>query len=151
MLLEMRRETKRNFLVSTEILGLLSIFKECQTSAHFETLNSEGLSKCQGMWGSLSRWGWDLGLSLWTTHNIQTSLYIVRWKMSLHSSHCKEIQLSFESGNFSIHCTWGSKFRVLFTYRLLRELSSWGACGKLAYLFNRILGITSLLEMIWGT
>ena len=25
-----------------------------------------------------------------------------------------------------------------------------GACGKVAYLFNRILGISSLLEMIWG-
>ena len=23
-------------------------------------------------------------------------------------------------------------------------------CGKVAYLFNRILGISSLLEMIWG-
>ena len=25
-----------------------------------------------------------------------------------------------------------------------------GACGKVAYLFNRILGINSLLETIWG-
>ena len=24
------------------------------------------------------------------------------------------------------------------------------SCGKVGYLFNRILGITSLLEMIWG-
>ena len=48
---------------------------------------------------------WDIGFSLGTAQNIQTSLYIVRRKTSLHSSHCKEIRLSFESGNLSIHCT----------------------------------------------
>ena len=39
---------------------------------------------------------------------------------------------------------------VPFTYLLLREGSSRGACLKLAYLFNRILRISSLLETIWG-
>ena len=34
---------------------------------------------------------WDIGFSLGTAQNIQTSLYIVRRKTSLHSSHCKEI------------------------------------------------------------
>ena len=48
---------------------------------------------------------WDIGFSLGTPQNIQTSLYIVRRKTSLHSSHCKEIQLSFDSGNLGIHCT----------------------------------------------
>ena len=47
----------------------------------------------------------DIGFSLGTTQNIQTSLYIVRRKTSLHSSHCKEIRLSFDSGNLGIHCT----------------------------------------------
>ena len=47
---------------------------------------------------------WDIGFSLGTPQNIQTSLYIVRRKTSLHSSHCKEIQLSFDSGNLGIHC-----------------------------------------------
>ena len=32
----------------------------------------------------------------------------------------------------------------------MREGSSSGACLKLALLFNRILGIGSLLETIWG-
>ena len=68
--------------------------------------------------------------------------------MSLHSSHCKEIQLSFEYGNLSIHSISGSKLRVPLTYLLLRERSSWGAFGKLAYLFNRILGISSPLQTI---
>ena len=48
---------------------------------------------------------WDIGFSLGTAQNIQTSLYIVRRKMSQHSSHCKEIRLSFDSGNLGIHCT----------------------------------------------
>ena len=48
---------------------------------------------------------WDIVFSLGTAQNIQTSLYIVRRKTSLHSSHCKEIRLSFDSGNLGIHCT----------------------------------------------
>ena len=49
MLLEVRVETKRPFLVSTRILGFLSIFKKCQASAPFEAVNSVILSRCQGM------------------------------------------------------------------------------------------------------
>ena len=48
-LLEVRWETKRPFLVSTELLGFLSIFKKSKASAPFEPLNSMGLSRCQGM------------------------------------------------------------------------------------------------------
>ena len=48
---------------------------------------------------------WDIVFSLGTARNIQTSLYIVRRKTSLHSSPCKEIRLSFDSGNLGIHCT----------------------------------------------
>ena len=48
-LLEVRAETKHPFLVSTEILGFLSVFKKSQDSATFEALNSVGLSRCQGM------------------------------------------------------------------------------------------------------
>ena len=48
---------------------------------------------------------WDIRFSLGTVQNIQTSLCIVRRKTSLHSSHCKEIRLSFDSGNLGIHCT----------------------------------------------
>ena len=49
MLWEVRWETKRNFLVYTEILGFLSIFKKRQTLAPFEALNSVGLSSGQGV------------------------------------------------------------------------------------------------------
>ena len=47
--LEVRWETKCPFLVSTEILGLISIFRKSQSLAPFEALNSVGLSRCQGM------------------------------------------------------------------------------------------------------
>ena len=47
---------------------------------------------------------WDIGFSLGTAQSIQRSLYIVRRKRSLHSSHCKVIRLSFNSGNLGIHC-----------------------------------------------
>ena len=99
--------------------------------------------------GTLSRWGRHLGLSLDYPKWIHTSLYLVRWKTSRHSSHCRVIRPSLESGHLSIRSTWGSKLRDPLTYVLLREGSSWGACGKLAYFFNRILGIRSFLEMIW--
>ena len=49
MLREVRWETKRPFLVSTEILGFLSIFKKSQDLAPFEALNSVGFLQCQGM------------------------------------------------------------------------------------------------------
>ena len=46
---EMRWETKHPFIVSTEILGLLSIFKKNQAFSPSEALNSEGFSRCQVM------------------------------------------------------------------------------------------------------
>ena len=49
MLLDVRWETKRPFLVYTEILGFLSIFKKSRASAPFEALNSVDLSSWQGM------------------------------------------------------------------------------------------------------
>ena len=48
-LLEGRWETEGPFLVSTDILGFLSIFKKSQSSSAFETLNSTSLWRCQGM------------------------------------------------------------------------------------------------------
>ena len=98
---------------------------------------------------TLSRWGGHLGLSLDSPQGIHTSPFLVWWMTSLRSSHCREIRHSSESGHLSIHSTWGSKLTDPLTYLLLREGYSWCACGKLAYLFNRILGTRSLLEMIW--
>ena len=54
-LMQVSWETKCPFLVSTVILGFLSIFKKSQASSAFEALNSTSLSRCQGMLGPLSR------------------------------------------------------------------------------------------------
>ena len=46
-LLEVRQETKAQFLVGTVIFGFLSIFKKSQASSPFEALNSVCLSRYQ--------------------------------------------------------------------------------------------------------
>ena len=66
--------------------------------------------------------------------------------MSLHLSHCREIRPAFESGCLGVHSTWGRKHRIPLTYLLLREGSSWGACGNLAYLFSQRQGIILILR-----
>ena len=45
--LEARLETLFPFLVATEILGFLSVFKRSQASSPFEALNTACLSRCQ--------------------------------------------------------------------------------------------------------
>ena len=93
------------------------------------------------IWGPLSRRRWELWLSLGSPQGIQTSLHLVRWKMSLHLRHCRESCPSFESGQLGVHYTWGRKHRVTLTYQFLREGSSWGPCGMLADLFSLRQGI----------
>ena len=46
-LLEVRQETKVQFLVGPVILGFLSIFNKRQALSPFESLNSMCLSRCQ--------------------------------------------------------------------------------------------------------
>ena len=93
------------------------------------------------MWGPLFRRGGGLWLSIESPQGIRSSLHHVRWNMSPHWSHCRETRPSFESGHLGVHSTWGRKHRVFLTYRFLREGSSWGACGKLAYLLSWIKGM----------
>ena len=93
------------------------------------------------MWGPLSRRGGELWLSLASPQGFQLSPHLVRWKMSPFLSHCKETWPSFESGHLGVNSTWGRIHRVPLTYLFLREGSSWGAYGKLAYLFSRRPGI----------
>ena len=94
----MRWETKHPFLVSTEILGFLSIFKKRQASSPYEILNSVGFSRCYRDVRPLSRWGEQLLLSLVSPQGIQTCLHLVRWKTCLNLSHCRKISPSFKSG-----------------------------------------------------
>ena len=45
--LEVKLETEVHFLVSTVILGFLSVFKKSKVTLPFEALNSVCLSRCQ--------------------------------------------------------------------------------------------------------
>ena len=47
MILEVRQETEFHFLVGTELLGLISIFKKSQVSSPYQALNSVCLSRVQ--------------------------------------------------------------------------------------------------------
>ena len=47
MLVEVRRETKRPFLLGTEILGFLSVFNKSQALSRLGALNGFCLSRCQ--------------------------------------------------------------------------------------------------------
>ena len=143
----MRWETKRPFLLSTEILGFLSLLKKRHALAPFEALISVRLSRCQGMCGPLSRWSGHLRFSLGSPQGIQTCLYLVRWKTTLNLSHCREIVPSFESGPLGFHSTWDRKHRVPLTSLLLSENSSC-ACGKFAKIISQRQGISSHLWTI---
>ena len=60
----------------------LGLFRNTELRAHLE-VSSDVRTPVQMRW--------DIGFSLGTAQNIQTSLCIVRRKTRLHSSHCKEI------------------------------------------------------------
>ena len=63
---------------------------------------------------------------------------------------CREIWTSFYSGHIGVHFAWSIKHRFPLPYIFLRENSSWGAFGKMAYLFIRIQEISSHHQKIWG-
>ena len=98
-LLEVSREAKRPLLVGTVILVFLSIFNKCQASSPFEALNSAQLSKSQmDVRPSVQKMLSTMAF-LGSPQGIQTSLHLVRCKMSLRLRHCRESRPSFESGH----------------------------------------------------
>ena len=60
----------------------------------------------------------------------------------------REIWTSFSSGHLGVLFALRIKHRVPNTYIFLRENSSWGACGKMAYVFSGRQGISSHLQII---
>ena len=105
MLLEVRQKTEVHFVVCRVILGFLSIFKKSQESSPFEALNSECLSRCQGVVRPPVQKRQRHTVSLGSPQGIQTCLHLVRYKMTLNLSNCREIQPSFESGPLGVHST----------------------------------------------
>ena len=86
-------------------IGIPINFQEESGIGLFRNTELRGLLEVSGDVKPPVQMRWDIGFSLGTEQNVQTSLYIVRRKTSLHSSHCKEIRLSFDSGNLGINCT----------------------------------------------
>ena len=150
MHLELKQETEVHFLVGEVILGFLSIFKKSQASSHLKHWILCASRGVKGMWFPLSRWPGYLRDSLESPKGNQTFLHHVIWKTRLNLSHFMEIRLSFESRPLMVHSTWDRKHSVPLTYLLLKENSTWGACGKVAHLFSQKQGIRSHLETIWG-
>ena len=148
--MEVKQETEFHFLVGTVILGFLSIFKKSNSSPPFEALNSVCLSRCQS----------DMTPPAQMRQKL-TAFSRVSTGDSDNPSSCDmkhEPKFKPMQGNpafiwvrpLTVHSTWDRKISVPLTYLLLRENSTWGACGKLAHLFGQRQGISSHLEMICG-
>ena len=146
----MRWETKRFFIVSTEICGFLSIFKKSQASA--PSLNIE-------LCGPLE-----------VSRDVRPPVEM-RLGPRAFSRDCTEdsdIPLSCESkdepafkplqGNPTLFRVRESRYPLHVTPQIQGPSHILIAEGRLllrwlwegAYLFNTILGISSLLEKIWG-
>ena len=141
MLLEVKWEFRSLFLFDTVILGYLTILKNCQESSTFEAVKSACLSRCQRDVRLLfeMRWRSKAFCRVFSGDSDILSSCDMNSEQALRL--CSEIWPSFESGHLGVHFAWSIKHRVPLTYIFLRENSSWGACGKLAYLFSRRQGI----------
>ena len=148
--LEVKQETEVHFLVETVILGFLSVFKKSKASLPFEALNSECLSRCQSdMIPPVQKRRRHTAFS-----RVSTGDSDIRSCCDIkHKPKFKPLQRNlafFWVGPLAVHSTWDRKHRVPLTYLLLRENSTWGACGKLAHLFGQRQGSSSHLETICG-
>ena len=148
--LEVKQETEFHFLVGTVILGFLSIFKKSKASSPLEALNSVCLSRCQT----------DVIPPIQMTRRPTAFSRVSTGDSDIPSSCDMKHEPKFKplQGNLSffwvkslaVHSTWDRNHRVPLTYLLLRENSTWAACGKQAHLFSQRQGISSHLETICG-
>ena len=99
MLLEVRQETEFHFVVGTVILEFLSILKKSQASSPYEASNSVCLPRCQRDVRHAVQMSGHLRLSLGSPQGIQTCLHLVRSKISLNLSHCRESGLFLGQGS----------------------------------------------------
>ena len=99
---------------------------------------------------ALSRWSGHLGLSLGSPQGIHTSIHLVQWKTSLHSSHCRKSKLlssqgitlstlleAANSGSLSHTYCWGKgRLQVLVESLTNSSKQSWESA-----LFSRWYGV----------
>ena len=148
--MEVKQETEVHFVVGTVILGFLSIFKKSKASSPFDILNSVSLSRCQSY----------VIPPVQMRRRPTAFSRVSTGDSDIPSSYEMKDEPEFKplQGNpsffwvrpLAVHSTWDRKQRVPLTYLLLRENSTWGACGKLAHLFSQRQGISSHLETICG-
>ena len=144
----MKQETEVHFLIGTVILGFLSIFKKSKASSPFEALNSVCLLRCQSdMIPHVQMRRRPMAFSRVSTgdSDIPSSCDVK------HEPKFKPLQGNlafFWVRLFAVHSTWDRKHSVPLTYLLLRENTTWGACGKLAHLFSQSQEISCHLETL---
>ena len=145
----MRWETKGPFLVSTEILEFQSIFKKSQASSAFQPFTphaSRGVKGCEAP--VQMRRGPRVSSTISTHDSDIPSSCDMK-----HEHKLKPLQGNpafFWVRPLAVHSTWDRKDRVPVSYLLLRENSTWGACGKLTHHFSQSQIISSHLETICG-
>ena len=146
----MRSDTEDHFLFDKLILGFLAIFKNSQASSTFEAVNSTWLLSCQRDLRPLFEMRWRPRAFC----RVSTGDSDILSSCDMNDEHalslCTEIWPSLESWHLGVHFAWSIKHRVPLTYIFLRENSSCGACGMMAYLFSRRQGMSSHLQKIWG-
>ena len=146
----MKQETEVHFLVGKVILGFLSIFKKRKASSPFGALNSVCLSRCQSdVLPPVQMRRRTMAFSRVSTGDSYTPSSCDM----KHEPKFKPLQGNpafFLVRPLAVHSTWDRKHRVPLTYLLLRENSTWGACGKVAHLFSQRQGISSHQEKIRG-
>ena len=143
-------ETKCPFLVSTEILGFLSIFKKSQASSPFEALNSTCLLRCQR----------DVRTPLQMRQRPRAFCRVSTGVSDTHSCCEMKVESAFLplQGNPSFFRVRASRGPFHYmqktqgtTHIPIAESKFLLRClWKVAYLFSRRQGFSSHLEMIWG-
>ena len=118
---------------------------------NFEAVNSTWLLNCQRDVRPLFEMRWRPRVFCSVSTGDSDTLSSCDMNDEHAWSLCMEIWPSFVSGHIGDHFEWSIKHRFPLTYILLRENSSWGACGQMAYLFRRRQRISSHLQTIWGT
>ena len=131
-------------------IGIPNYIKNCQALSTFKAVNSTWLSSCQSDVRPLFEMRWRPRAFC----RVSTGVSDILSFCDMNDEHawrlCKEIWPSFESRHLGVHFAWSIKHRVPLTYLVLWENSSWGAWGKMAYLFSQRQGIFSQLLTICG-
>ena len=148
-LLELRRKKEGHFQVGTVILGFLTIFKNCQASSTFEALNSVSLSRCQRDVRPIVEMRWRPRAFCRVSTGDSDNVWSCDMKDEPAIKPLQGNPAFFRIRHLGGHFSWSRKNRVPLTYVFLRENSSWGACGKFAYLFSWIQGII-LIQRRYG-